>query len=241
MPRLSVLVTAALAIATPAIAQQSIPTKPIVFAKGMSSTTVKGTIKGDGSVDHILNARAGQTLSVKMTTSNASSYFNLIKPSDTDVAFHIGSTEGNSFTGPVPESGNMKIRVYLMRSAARGGETADYTLAVAVTGKGADAAAHDAKVPGTAYNATSNVPCMTTPGAATGMCKAGVMRMAGGEATVELATPDGGQRRIYFKDGTPTGSDARAPLSTERRGDMNIVRIGEYEVYRIPDAFVIGG
>jgi len=244
MFRTATLLAAALAISAPAIAQQAIPTKPIVFAKGMSSTTVKGTIKGDGTVDHILNARAGQTLSVKMTTSNASAYFNLIKPSETDVAFHIGSSAGNSFTGPVPESGNMKIRVYLMRNAARRGETADYTLAVAVTGKGTDAAptaSRDAKVAGTPYNATADVPCKASAGAAMGSCKAGVMRMAGGEATVELATPDAGKRRIYFKNGRANSSDANAPMQVERQGDLSIVRIGEYETYRIPDAFVVGG
>ena len=94
---------------------------------------------------------------------------------------------------------------------------------------------------GTHYNATAEVPCVTVAGAAKGSCKAGVMRMAGGEATVELKTPDGGQRHIYFKNGRPDSSDANAPMKATRQGDVNIIRIGTVEVYEIPDAFVVGG
>jgi hypothetical protein len=67
------------------------------------------------------------------------------------------------------------------------------------------------------------------------------MRMAGGETTVELQTPDGGQRHIYFKNGRPDSSDANAPMQATRQGDVNIIRIGTVEVYEIPDAFVVGG
>ena len=94
---------------------------------------------------------------------------------------------------------------------------------------------------GTNYNATAEVPCITAADAPKGRCKAGVMRMAGGEATVELQTPDGGQRHIYFKNGRPDSSDANAPMRATRQGDVNIIRIGTVEVYEIPDAFVVGG
>jgi hypothetical protein len=40
----------------------------------------------------------------------------------------IGSTSGNQFEGILPANGDYKIRVYLMRSAARRGEAADYRL-----------------------------------------------------------------------------------------------------------------
>lgn len=112
---------------------------------------------------------------------------------------------------------------------------------------GGDAAAaaprpsQDALVAGTNYNATAEVPCITAANAPKGRCKAGVMRMAGGEATVELQTPDGGQRHIYFKNGRPDSSDANAPMKATRQGDTNIIRIGTVEVYEIPDAFVVGG
>ncbi len=155
----------------------------------------------------------------------------------------IGSTEGNRFSGPLTASGRHTVQVYLMRNAARRGEVANYTLTIGVTGAAAAAPrpSKDALVAGTNYNATAEVPCVTAADAPKGRCKAGVMRMAGGEATVELQTPDGGQRHIYFKDGRPDSSDANAPMQATRQGDVNIIRIGTVEVYEIPDAFVVGG
>lgn len=105
----------------------------VLFAKGTSSKAIKGTIRGDKSALYVVNVRAGQKLSVKLTTSNASSYFNITGPGAQQALF-IGSTEGNSYTGIVPSSGDYKIDVYLMRNAARRNETANYTLTVSATG-----------------------------------------------------------------------------------------------------------
>ena len=40
----------------------------------------------------------------------------------------------NSWTDVLPESGTYKVRVYLMRSAARRNEKASYTMDFAITG-----------------------------------------------------------------------------------------------------------
>lgn len=235
---LAALTAAGLALVQPALADQVV----VSFAKGTSSQTLKGSIKGDQSRDYIVDARAGQTLSVDFKPSNASAYFNVIAPG-ADSAMFIGSTEGNHFSGPLTASGRHTVQVYLMRNAARRNETSDYTITIGVTGAAAAARApsEDALVAGTNYNATAEVPCITAADAPKGRCKAGVMRMAGGEATVELQTPDGGQRHIYFKNGRPDSSDANAPMHATRQGDVNIIRIGTVEVYEIPDAFVVGG
>ncbi len=230
---------AGLLLAVPAAAQQE---TNVTFAKGTSSATLKGSIKGEQSRTYIVDARAGQTLTVDFKPSNASAYFNIIAPG-ADSAMFIGSTEGNRFTGPLTSSGRHRVQVYLMRNAARRNEVANYSLTIGV--KGAAAAApkpsRDALVAGTTYNATAEVPCVTSAGAPKGRCKAGVMRMEGGEATVDLKTPDGGQRYIYYKNGRPTSSDANAPMRVSRQGDTSIIRIGTVEVYEIPDALVIGG
>jgi hypothetical protein len=235
---LAALTAAGLALVQPALAEQVV----VSFAKGTSSQTLKGSIKGDQSRDYIVDARAGQTMTVDFKPSTASAYFNIIAPG-ADSAMFIGSTEGNRFSGPLTASGPHKVQVYLMRNAARRGEVANYTLTIGVTGAAAAAPrpSQDALVAGTNYNATAEVPCITAADAPKGRCKAGVMRMAGGEATVELQTPDGGQRHIYFKNGRPDSSDANAPMHATRQGDVNIIRIGTVEVYEIPDAFVVGG
>jgi hypothetical protein len=58
---------------------------------------------------------------------------------------------------------------------------------------------------------------------------------------VHVATPDGGSRAIMFRDGKVYSTDASAPFTVDRRDDWFIVRIGEVEVYEIPDALVFGG
>ena len=244
------LIVPVLMAAAPAVAQQAIETKPIVFQKGMSSATVKGTLKGQ-TIDYTLNARAGQTLNVRLQTSSGATYFNLIKPSEENVAFFIGSTEGKSFTGPIPESGNTKIRVYQMRSAARRGEVAPYTLTVSVTGKGTDTAAAspvDVKVPGTNFHATGLIKC-SAGGAPMRDCTFGVARedRNNGNGYIEVTLPDGRKRVIFYEMNTPVRYDEsqadggkRMTVSGGAPNGIYDVRIGD-ERYQLFDSIMTGG
>lgn len=227
--------TVALGFAQPALAQQR---TVVSFAKGKSASTVSGSIKGDQDHSYIVDARAGQTLTVMLKPTKGSPYINITAPG-ADSAMFIGSTEGNRFSGPLTTSGRHVIQVHQMRATARRGELASYTLDIGVTG--GSAGGRDALVPGTKYHATADIPCVTAAGAGPGVCKAGVVRRGGGTAMVDMKTPDGGQRTIYFTAGRATGSDAQASFKVTRQGDLSIVRIGTVEMYRIPDAFVVGG
>ena len=132
------LVACALVAAGPiAAAADGIVSKPLQFAKGTSSATVKGSIKGGQTVDYKLRAKASQTMSVALKTSNASNYFNVLPPGSKDVAIFIGSSEGNEWTGALPADGEYTIRLYLMRNAARRNETANYTLTVGIADRSA--------------------------------------------------------------------------------------------------------
>jgi uncharacterized protein YgiM (DUF1202 family) len=73
---------------------------------------------------------------VGMTTTNASAYFNITAPGATE-ALHVGSIAGNSFAGILPTSGDYAVEVYLMRNAARRGESAELTISFRITGSGA--------------------------------------------------------------------------------------------------------
>lgn len=125
-------VVAVLSFATPA-APQDIRTEQVRFAGGTSGTVIQDSIRGDQIVDYVLRAESGQTMSVEMTTGNPSSYFNVTAPG-ASAAMHIGSTAGNSFRTAIPSSGDYRIRVYLMRNAARRDEHADYRIDVSITG-----------------------------------------------------------------------------------------------------------
>jgi hypothetical protein len=122
---------ALLALTVPAAAQQGPRTERVQFAPGATAKAISGSIKGYAAVDYIVGAKAGQTLSVKLKTSNASNYFNVTAPG-ADAALFVGSTSGGEYTGVLPSSGDYKVSVYLMRNAARRGESAKYTLTVGV-------------------------------------------------------------------------------------------------------------
>jgi len=232
------LAAAALLIALPAGAQQK---TNVAFAKGASSATLKGSIKGDQDHSYFVDARAGQTMRVKLTSTKGSAEMNVFAPGN-DTAISLGAEDPYDVTVVLPANGRYKVQVYQMRASARRNETANYTLTIRIDG-GATAAtsSHDALVPGTKYHATADISCVTTPGGSPGACKAGVIRKGGGNAVVEMQTPDGGQRSITFTGGKATSSDASAKMIATKNDDITTVRIGEVEVYYIPDAFVYGG
>ena len=126
-----------LLLAAPAALAQDIRTEPVQFPRGAESATIEGSITGYEMVDYLLGAGAGQAMNVSMATDNGGNYFNILAPGETDAAMFIGSTSGNQSEGVLPECGDYKIRVYLMRNAARRGETANYRLEMIIAGAGA--------------------------------------------------------------------------------------------------------
>lgn len=104
-------------------------TEQVQFARGTSGTTLQGRVTGDDGVDYRLSLRGGQALSVVLHSHNSSLYFNVIAPAAQEAMF-VGSLSGNHFSGTVPASGDYTLRVYLMRNAARRGETAAFTMEV---------------------------------------------------------------------------------------------------------------
>jgi hypothetical protein len=239
---------AILALAGPVLAADG-PTPPrkerVTFAKGASSTTLKGTVKGGADVDYLVRAAAGQTLQVKLQGTNPQNYFNVLPPGSANVAMHVSSMTGDgSWSGVLPADGDYAIRVYLMRPAARRNEASKYTLTVAVTGNPLPPlpAARDAKVAGTAYHATARVQCTLPYQPDVKSCDAGVIRRGNdGTATFEAIGPMGVQRRILFVQGKPVAADTMDPVTATRQGDVTVVKVDDNERYDIPDAFLNGG
>ena len=128
------IAAASMCIVAPAVAQSPTRSERVQFPRGASSQIVRGTIRGYSTVDYIVGARAGQTLRASMRTGNASAYFNVVAPGAQSAMF-TGSNGGNSFSGRLPQTGDYRIRVYLMRNAARRGESATYALEIGVSGQ----------------------------------------------------------------------------------------------------------
>jgi len=226
------------------LADAGIRQEKVQFAKGASSAVIKGQLKGDAMVDYVVRAAAGQTLSVKLQKTNAQNYFNVMPPGSTGSAMFVGDS-GENYTGVLPADGDYIVRVYLMRPAARRGEVSNYTLTVGASGKALApiAASKDALVPGTSYHASAKIRCVPAFETTPRDCDALVIRR-GFDGTATIDIPGSAEKRsILFVEGKPTASNAQAidALTSERKGDVTIVKLGASERYEIPDALVTGG
>ncbi|UHQ20188.1 g-type lysozyme inhibitor [Lysobacter sp. KIS68-7] len=135
MPRNSVLACgAALALlAAATFAADKVPSVPVHFEKGSSSASMKGSLSGYDSVEYSLGAKAGQTMTVKITgSSNAN--FNVFAPGEkpgASTAIGTGSV-GTDWSGTLPKSGDYTIQVFQMRASARRAEAVPFTIAFEV-------------------------------------------------------------------------------------------------------------
>lgn len=225
------------------LAQDEVRMERISFERGQSQAKIDGSITGYDSVDYLVGARAGQEMSVLLETDHSSSYFNVIPPDEENVAVFIGSTSGNQYEGQLDLDGDWKIRVYLMRAAARRDEAANYSLTVSVTGKPDASKARAANDFGPSeWDARGDLGCAVSgQPMQTAACPFKVVRYTLEEgATVFIARPDdGGTRILYFSNGE-WSTDSGETVDMSRRSDISTVVVAG-EVYEIPDAVVFGG
>lgn len=129
---LALLVTVS---APEATAADRIREKAVRFASGAEWALVRGKLRGHDTVDHIVSARAGQALTVFFKAGKGAAYFNVLPPAG-DEALFVGSgvARPSHFRAQLATAGDYRIRVYLMRSAARRHESADYRLKIKLTG-----------------------------------------------------------------------------------------------------------
>lgn len=228
-------------------AADDIRTERVFFKKGANSAVVEASIKGYETVDYLVGAQAGQHMNVSLATKHGATYFNILAPGENEVAMFNGSVSQNQYEGKLPASGDYKIRVYMMRSAARRNEVAHYRLEIIIDGAGQPAAhtpSHDAKVAGTDFHSGGNIPCSMGKGQPTGLCAFGVRREGNGSAMVTITKVDGSKRAIFFAKGLAIGYDQSqadtGKFKAEKEADLNVIHIGD-ERYEIPDAVVQGG
>ena len=225
-----------------AFAKDEIRTERVQFKKGADGATIKNTIRGYESVDYLLGAKAGQTMRVTLKTNNGANYFNVLPPGS-NAAIAIGANLGNEWTGTLPVDGDYTVRVYLMRSAARRNETANYTLSVGITGRA------DAKVAETPYHATGMVLCSVgTDPKSSVKCSFGVIRSGPGKAEVHLASPGYDVslhkdkfRVLNFAGGTVTSPNPKDKVTYEKQGDNWSIGVNDFYYYIIPEAVIDGG
>jgi len=226
------------------VAAADIRTERIHFKKGTSSAVLKASIKGYETVDYVLGARAGQHMNVSLATKHGATYFNILAPGENEVAMFNASVSQNQYEGALPASGDYKIRVYMMRSAARRNEVASYTLTVGITGSPSasglgTAPASDATVKGTPYHATGPLSC-TMGNDKPMQCEFGVIRGKPGNAEVHI-TPPGGLNRVLIFMGDKVTTNPGENIKAVKQGDDWLIEVNDYEHYTIPEAIVLGG
>jgi len=87
------------------IAQQN-RTRRIEFARGTNSATVEDAVVRGTRDTYLVNARAGQTMTVSITSTEENAVFDIIAPNRRTL-----KQEATSFTGKLPARGDYRIVV----------------------------------------------------------------------------------------------------------------------------------
>ncbi|HEX8131195.1 MAG TPA: hypothetical protein VF527_19000 [Pyrinomonadaceae bacterium] len=124
--KLATAILGLLLLATCAFAAQEGLTKRVRFARGRTTTTLKNSVVRGTRDRYTLGARAGQKMSVSITSVERNAVFTIRTPAG-DMLEGAGEAHGaKSWSGKLPESGDYVIEV----GGTRGNAT--YTLKVTV-------------------------------------------------------------------------------------------------------------
>ena len=190
-------------------------------------------------------AKARQTLVVILESGNRSCNSNVTAPGE-DSAMFVGSTSGSRFVGEAPKDGEYIVRLYLMRNAARRGETAAYTIHFAVAGGGqGSTAAVPADTPPTRYDASGKVKCSADKPALDQWCNFRVIRYLPRKAAdiwiANIAVKSEERYRFFHYENEVFTTDDKAKLSWQRQDDNWWVAVDGQEFSLLPDALIFGG
>ena len=98
----------------------------VKFPVGTHGTSVKGTCRGYAYRDYLLRVSAGQAVNISLTASEPATVFSIVTPEGGELQ---EASETTSYSGTLITSGDYRIRVLMMRSAARRkGSITNFTL-----------------------------------------------------------------------------------------------------------------
>jgi hypothetical protein len=130
--RRRILATAVAAtLAATAFSQDVARQARLALEAGQASTHIEDSIEAFESVSYVVPLQAGQTLQVALASSNLAQVFDIHAPDAAKPVF-VGGESGNAARLTAKITGEFVIRVYLLRFAARDGQSARYTMEVKV-------------------------------------------------------------------------------------------------------------
>lgn len=130
---LSLVVLAGLVL--PAAAQSPKEVR-VQFEPGTTEASLRGAITGRESILYRLNAREGQFLSVRFSSSSTSADFNLYIPGrgpGDEALFASAMAPKREYLVQLYKTGDHTVSVFLNRNAARRGDTAEYEIRFTLT------------------------------------------------------------------------------------------------------------
>jgi len=105
---------------------------PLALQAGQAAARLEDSIEAFEAVAYVVPLQAGQTLQVALASSNLAQVFDIHAP-DLPKPVFSGGDAGNSARLRAKVAGDYVIRAYLLRFAARDGQSARYTLEVKIT------------------------------------------------------------------------------------------------------------
>ena len=96
---------------------------------------VTATISGHQTIEYLIDARTGQSLMLSVHSSNTQAGYRITAPA-APRALHKGHGQRSRFSVTLPRDGTYRVLIYLMRSAAQNGESADFALDIRLSNPG---------------------------------------------------------------------------------------------------------
>jgi hypothetical protein len=200
-------------------------------------------IVGVEFVDYLIEAIAGQTLSIEFEANNRFAFFNLIPPA-THIAIFSGAMalNPNQWSGVLHDSGVYTMRVFLMRNAARRNEVAEYHVEFELRAPqrrplGGQVLTKDAD-----FDAAGTVQCSMDADTLESRCGFGVYRGAS-SVTVYVEKPgempERADRILIYRDSSWIVPRTEF-VDAVRRDDNWKLGLDRREWYLIPDALLAG-
>lgn len=119
------VVAVVLAIATTALPVQRTSVRRVRLSRGRTTAILQGSVINDATKQYVLDAKAGQTLIVHVTSPRGLAQFDVYPKNDRQ-AFADTAEDVKDWEGRLPKSGDYVISVYSIRGNTR------YTLEVTI-------------------------------------------------------------------------------------------------------------
>jgi hypothetical protein len=127
------LLAAAAAVATSTAFSQEAERRVQVVLEAGNLRSFEDRISDFEAVSYVMQLGQRQSLHVVLATNNASNCFDIHAP-DKPKPVYVGGDSGNDCKLQVQKAGEYVVRVFLLRLAARDGQSADYTLELTLSG-----------------------------------------------------------------------------------------------------------